>query len=235
MRTLVIPDIHGEEERLKAVLDKASYNSELDRLIQLGDLVDRGKNSRQVVEFFMNLKDKYHPKVILIKGNHEDMFLDWLEDDSEEFEEWYFHNGGRTTVESFCEPFGGFATTGEARIIILANYQKHIEFLRNMQDWEEEEKHIYVHAGVDLITGNWKSSSEFHLRRDRKIFFNERNKTGKAIIFGHTMTKKLNKDGSRTVWFNEADGKIGLDGGAVDGGPMHCLEISPWGYKVYSA
>ena len=74
-RLLVMGDIHGHYDKMQMVLKNAKYDSKKDQLILLGDYVDRGPNSSEVVEAVKNLvKDG----AVALYGNHEDMMCDVL-------------------------------------------------------------------------------------------------------------------------------------------------------------
>ena len=74
MRTIIIGDIHGCDQKLHALLDKVQPVSE-DRLILLGDLFDRGPESWEVYQTIMKLEESYGDRFILLRGNHEDYLL----------------------------------------------------------------------------------------------------------------------------------------------------------------
>jgi len=69
MRTIVISDIHGSFYTMKKLLDEISFNSKNDKLICLGDMCDRGKNTKLVWEFFYNLQQE-NPQHVVLLGNH---------------------------------------------------------------------------------------------------------------------------------------------------------------------
>ena len=73
MRNIIISDIHGSFYTMKKLLDEVNFNPELDKLICLGDMCDRGKNTKLVWEYFYNLQKNYSHHIVLL-GNHEDMF-----------------------------------------------------------------------------------------------------------------------------------------------------------------
>ena len=73
MRTIVMSDIHGCFYTMKKLLDEVEFNSNEDKLICLGDMCDRGKNTKLVWEYFYNLQ-KAHKQHVVLLGNHEDMF-----------------------------------------------------------------------------------------------------------------------------------------------------------------
>lgn len=101
-RIFAVPDIHGRYDLLKLLLAKlhteAGYVPHVDKLIFLGDMVDRGPQSRQVLETVKALTDD--GSAIALVGNHEDMMLNALQDKPHAKELWYW-NGGRDTVGSF--------------------------------------------------------------------------------------------------------------------------------------
>lgn len=96
-RRFVIGDIHGCIATLVELVLNNIKPKRNDEIIFVGDLIDRGPNSKAVVDFVMELQKKF--KVIVIRGNHEQMLLDSLTDDYA-FELWYF-NGSEETLHSF--------------------------------------------------------------------------------------------------------------------------------------
>lgn len=139
MRTFVIGDIHGGLLALEQVLNKAKVTQN-DTLIFLGDYVDGWSHSTQVIDFLIDLKKKQ--KCICIRGNHDQLALDWLENRHEEFDEemWYKH-GGKATVE-------GYAVLSEER------KEEHIAFLASLQDFYlDTENRLFIHAGYTNLSG----------------------------------------------------------------------------------
>ena len=82
MRTIVIGDVHGCYNELKELVltleTEGEYRKGIDKLVFLGDYIDRGSDSRLVIEFIRNLQ-KENDNVIALMGNHEDMLLDYLD------------------------------------------------------------------------------------------------------------------------------------------------------------
>ena len=72
MRTIIIGDIHGCDKALRALLEKAAPDEKQDRLILLGDLFDRGPDSRQVLQTVKALEEQFAERFVLLRGNHED-------------------------------------------------------------------------------------------------------------------------------------------------------------------
>ena len=101
MRTIVIGDIHGCYNELRQLIDNlvsdGLYEVGTDRLIFLGDYIDRGANPRMVVRYVRNLQDNYS-NVIALMGNHEDMMVDFVDGDVDSAWTW---NGNQYTLDSY--------------------------------------------------------------------------------------------------------------------------------------
>ena len=98
-RSLVISDIHGEIELLERLLADVDYDSSHDQLIFLGDYVDRGSDSKKVLDKVIELKSQ---GAFVLKGNHEDMMIKALTtDDERSWKTWVNRNGGSKTLESY--------------------------------------------------------------------------------------------------------------------------------------
>ena len=138
-RTLVIGDIHGGLKAIIQVLERANITSN-DTLIFLGDYVDGWSQSPGVLDFLMRLSEKQN--CIFIKGNHDELLLDWLEDKQEHFnEEMWFKHGGKATVDAYLH-------------VDNVTKQKHIEFLKSLQNFYlDEQNRLFVHAGFTNMNG----------------------------------------------------------------------------------
>ena len=94
-----IGDIHGSLESLERLLDQINPDLTRDRLLFVGDYIDRGPKSKEVVDHIIRLKNLAPPgQIICLKGNHEAMFLDFLAGGPAEM---FIFNGGRATVEDY--------------------------------------------------------------------------------------------------------------------------------------
>lgn len=78
MNVLVVGDVHGCYHTLKSLV-KNNWEPEEEYLIQLGDLINKGPNSVKCLKYFRKLQKKYPDKVVLLRGNHEQMFLDYFQ------------------------------------------------------------------------------------------------------------------------------------------------------------
>ncbi|WP_333876735.1 metallophosphoesterase family protein [Flavobacterium sp.] len=138
-RTLVIGDIHGGLRAVHQIMERAQVTRE-DQLIFLGDYVDGWSESPQVIDFLMDLGQKQN--CIFIKGNHDELLLDWLEGHTENFNEkmWFMH-GGEATVLAYEK-------------IAVETKKKHIQFLKALQNYHHDDQNrLFIHAGFTNMNG----------------------------------------------------------------------------------
>jgi len=200
-RIFVIGDIHGCYERLKTLLEKLHIKNN-DMLIFLGDYIDRGTDSKKVVEEVINLKSQYH--IITLLGNHEKMLLDILQK-SLPIEMWLF-NGGETTLLSY----------GIKKYNISSDLfpPEHIEFFKSLLPYYEMDNYIFVHAGLKPnIPLEKQSIDDLVWIRDEFIYSDC--DFGKVVVFGHTPL-------AEPLFLKN---KIGIDTGAVYGEKLTCLVL----------
>ncbi len=231
-RLLLISDIHGEIELFERLLTDVGYDSTNDQLILLGDYVDRGTNSKKVLDKVIELKSQ---GAFVLKGNHEDMMIKALTTEEERtWKNWVNRNGGRKTLESYGFKTNEFVVTDEVEFskpeLISETLENHLNFIQNLDHFIELEEYIFVHAGVDPNL-SIKETDPYTLMWIREDF--HKKYTGeKTVVFGHTPTKYLH--GDHSIYFS-ANRIIGIDGGAVFGGQLNCLELpSKKSYSVRS-
>lgn len=217
----VIGDVHGCFEMLVRLI--TDWNPDNEQLIFLGDLIDRGDRSREVVQLAMKLNRDYG--AMIIGGNHESMFLEWLDAPSAHTN-FYYTAGGEQTLASFYDQQTVDMLLPEMLAEQLKqDYSEEIDFLRTLPDYMDEENYLFVHAGVNLDLKDWKNSGSQMFRTIREPFHHGVNKTGKTIIFGHTPTRRIHPDKRDDIWVSPCKTKIGIDGAAVYGGKLHGLHL----------
>lgn len=134
MRKLAISDLHGCQRTFVALLDKLAFST-ADQLYLLGDYVDRGQDSKGVIDHIWALQAAGY-QLQCLRGNHEDIVLA-AQHSLEGLENW-LQTDGRRTMESF----------GVQRITdIPAPY---LDFMRNLDYWRPVDEYILVHAGLDF-------------------------------------------------------------------------------------
>lgn len=201
-RIFIVGDIHGCVDMLKRLMDKIDWRPDSDRLIFLGDYIDRGADSKGVVDFILELS-RSSSLVECLLGNHENILLDFLSSGDPRL---LLMNGGLTTLESYQT---GGKGKGEAQIP-----HDHLDFFNSLQLYLELDDYYVVHAGFRPGVEIEKQTIE-DLTWIREPFIFSDQDFGKKVIFGHTpMSDPL-----------VMDNKIGLDTGAVYGNRLTCLEI----------
>lgn len=212
-----IGDIHGQITLFEEML--SHWNEKEQQLLLIGDLGDRGEDSKACFELAHQLvRDK---GAVCLRGNHEEMLLQFLEKPEEHFM-LYQMNGGMKTVQSFLHPGAQdeYSPT-EMAMMMKSIYPFLRPFLESLPTYYEWENFVFAHAGVNLRKKDWKQTSEQDFVWIREGFIDQSNRSGKTIVFGHTITPMLHGDNQTTdLWITD-DGKIGIDGGAVYGGALH--------------
>jgi serine/threonine protein phosphatase 1 len=201
-RIFVIGDIHGCFDKLCALMDKIPLNFNQDQLIFIGDYVDRGSGSLEVVDYLIDLKKRV-PGIIFLKGNHEDMLQNYL-DGSDRFT--YLLNGGQRTLDEYLN-----------RPNNLGKYpvpSAHLEFFDSLHLYYQTADYIFVHAGLRKKVP-LESQKKIDLLWIRDEFLSTDFDFGKRVIFGHTPFKEP------LVQTN----KIGIDTGAVYGNRLTCVQL----------
>ena len=223
----VVGDVHGEFERLKEILKH--WKKDQERLVFVGDLADRGPKSKDSFLLAKALVEEYQG--IYVLGNHEELFLRWLEHPNDMFD-LYRRNGGEATINSLLDAnLTSLVEVEAAADYIKTHYGDLIEFLKERPRYVETEDYIFVHAGVNLDLDDWRKSDPDEFIWIREAFHDAKNTSGKAIVFGHTPIQYLpDNKGANHIWVS--DQKIGIDGGAVFGGVLHGVVLSDKGIEV---
>ena len=193
MRTFAIGDIHGGLKALIQVLNQLELK-EGDKIIFMGDYVDGWSESAQVVQFLIDLSQKFD--CIFIKGNHDAWCENWLKKSSDVNPSWYIH-GGKETMESY----EGFSEDEK---------NQHLNFFQNLPLYHiDDNNRLFLHAGFTSLHGVEKEKFPelFYLDRslwemllvmDRSIpkdsiFYPKRLQHYKEIYIGHTPTTNYDK------------------------------------------
>ena len=215
-RVYAVGDIHGCLEQLEALqeeIQRDAANSKAKRkvLIYLGDYVDRGPDSRGVIDRLISAPLEGF-EVFHLLGNHEQFLLDFLRD-SEVMRIWLL-NGGDETLRSFdVNPFVGGAK-GIQTGLREALTSKEFRFLQSLRLSHGEGDYLFVHAGVRPgVALDEQDPHDLVWIRDE--FLNSRANFGKIVVHGHSPRKKPEQRANR----------IGIDTGAVYGGPLTALVL----------
>lgn len=237
-RTFAIGDIHGDLESLEKVFRRLPDLRKGDTVVFVGDYIDRGPKSAQVVAFVRKLAKDGPAKVVALRGNHEDA---WLRVVDQGWPEFVLPpgNGCLAAMRSFTGgPVAGpedVPRPDEQRDLLKGAFFPNdvVGWMRGLPFWHEDDHAIYVHAGLPKGQGGFLHPSKAPAPaallwlRDEDFF---RNYRGKLVVFGHTATAYLPPELSTytpadplDVWAGPCC--VGLDTGAGKGGFLTAIEL----------
>lgn len=222
MRVYAIGDIHGELEMLKAAHRRIfAVAGEAASIVHVGDLLDRGPDSRGVVDYLREGQAQGRDWMV-IKGNH-DRFLpkflsdpDWIDPGLSSGRHWVEHDGlgAAATLRSYgVDPEGPRWTLHERALAAVP--QDHADWLSHLPTHHLHPLALFVHAGVrpgvDL-----SDQVEQDLLWIRPEFLKDPRDHGMLVVHGHTPVKNVEHHGNR----------LAIDTGAVFGGTLSAVEIA---------
>jgi serine/threonine protein phosphatase 1 len=172
-RIIAIGDVHGCLKTLKALWKKLEPHKDVPHVF-IGDYIDRGPDSKGVVDYLLEIKDERN--CIFLRGNHEQMLLDALEQGDSY--NWML-NGGETTLKSYGED-----------VLVRDIPEEHIRFYRNTKLFHETSDFFFVHAGapphktLEESKDDSRAQQFFLWGRDHLNVFET--PWEKTVVFGHT-------------------------------------------------
>lgn len=199
-RTCIIGDIHGCSTSLVNLL--TAVERQADTIVFLGDYIDRGPDSKKVIDSILELKQQY--SVITLLGNHEYMLRNYLAENDNGL---FLQFGGQETLASY-----GLPPDAPPAALKAAIPKKHLGFLYDLSLLWENKHAFYVHAGLQPGVHSSRQSRNWCLWA-RDAFIRSPHDFGKPVIFGHTVFQEP------LVQKN----KIGIDTGAVYGQSLTAL------------
>jgi len=208
MRTFVIGDIHGQRLALESLV-KAIPLSDEDRLIFLGDYVDKGPDVKGTLECLSRLSS--WENTIFLRGNHDQMLIDAYRD-PEKFGIWECLAGD--------DPLASYGT-GDSYQLIHEMPPHHWRFLEDAcVDYFETEDFIFVHAGIRADRNPGKE--EIERLQWMTLSMAEPHQSGKIVVCGHTRSES-----GRIVDLGHT---ICIDTGISKNGFLTCLEMETFGF-----
>ena len=155
-RLIAIGDIHGKIDKLDTLLKNIKLQKN-DTLVFLGDYIDRGKYSKDVVERLINLSKAIN--CVFLKGNHEQMLLKIIKTKSENDINFWLINGGYETMNSY---------------------------IKSLKPYYLTDKYLFVHAGINPDKATIEEQTDDDLLWIRDKFIDNKHSLKQKIIFGHT-------------------------------------------------
>lgn len=213
-RTYAIADLHGRYDLLIQALNTIFRRPGGGTVITLGDYIDRGSQSRQVIEHLMTLREAPQAgwKVICLKGNHEDMMVETIDKPLDIG--WWVGNGGAQTLVSY----GGKVPP------------EHLAWAKDLPTIHADQHRVFVHAGVDPTKPLDQQTEEFKLWYryvdNADIGHGERH-----VVHGHTPNpdgpeRYENRTNLDTLAWRTGRLVVAVFDDARAGGPVEYIEIT---------
>jgi serine/threonine protein phosphatase 1 len=208
MRRFVIGDIHGCLTELEYLIGNLPLEHG-DRIVFLGDYIDRGPDSKGVVSYLLDLQSQAVCDLVFLKGNHEDMLLSYLGLGGQHGDVFLL-NGGKPTIESY-----GLPTTAPTPNELLQRMPaSHLTFYRDLKISYLMPPFLCVHAGIHPAKP-LEEQNEIEMMWIRNQFIYRSHQLPYTVLFGHTPQNEV---------FLDIPYKIGLDTGLVYGNLLTCLD-----------
>jgi serine/threonine protein phosphatase 1 len=220
-RVYAIGDVHGCLDPLRRLIDRidadqaARGDAGETVLVFLGDIVDRGPCSAQVIDLLIELS-RQRPGTRFLKGNHEEVFLLGLEGDPEALR-LFCRIGGRETILSYGIDQQEYERLDYAELAVRLDDlipPAHRDFLAAFEDMVVFGDYAFVHAGVRPERALDEQSGG-DLRWIRTPFLNHRGAHAKMIVHGHTISTEVERLPNR----------IGVDTGAYATGRLSAIGL----------
>jgi serine/threonine protein phosphatase 1 len=219
-RAYVVGDVHGRLDLLEDLL--AKIHAELQHrpaaktlLVFVGDLIDRGPQSAQVIE---RLRTYRRPGIrpVFLLGNHEEVLLRILNGDVQLITKWRWF-GGSECLRSYGvdpEALGRLSDADALAAVRSAIPTEHIRFLESFADSCRFGDYLFVHAGIRPGI-ELDQQQQADLRWIREPFLQDETDHGFIVVHGHTISEQV----------DECANRVGIDTGAYRTGVLTALAI----------
>lgn len=243
--TAIIGDVHGCVRTLDRLVDRIETRFSNTGYISLGDIVDRGTHSLEVTELFMQLKAQNRFR--MLKGNHEDMMMDYAGLTMAYPENAWFGTGGKLTVTSFSS--GALDNKMALKTIKNTDFIPYIEpyydFFNSAETYFScdyaQGKYLFSHSGLGPSEGKAGKVTEYSYRKDYLYFWSrdtdrgDKKYFGYTQVHGHTPVKKVDvQHNPRMPYLNRSKAgelvSINLDTGCVYGYALSAMIIDDFGH-----
>jgi serine/threonine protein phosphatase 1 len=219
-RAYAVGDIHGRVDLLEHLL--AKIHADLQHrpasrtlLVFVGDLIDRGPSSAQVIERLRCYRrDRVRPVFLL--GNHEEVLLRIIAGDSSVVDSW-LKFGGLQCLQSYGVALASIRGRSAEQVVEIVRAKvppEHVEFLESFADSCRFGDYLFVHAGIRPGV-EVDQQSQADLRWIREPFLFDDSDHGFVVVHGHTITDEV----------DERLNRIGIDTGAYRSGVLTALAI----------
>lgn len=210
-RIYAIGDIHGCVKELETLLTHLVSKEKIgkaDLIVFVGDYVDRGEASKEVIDSLIGFSKGAY-RCIFLRGNHELFLIDFLKRVPRALNS-FLQVGGVETLKSY----GLLANAGDSDILTQFP-EAHLDFLNSLERYSYGEKYLFAHAGIHPLKPLDQQEDE-DIYWIRNEFIQNIHNIKKTVIFGHTPQKDI---------FLHEPYKIGIDTGVVFGNKLTCVEL----------
>ena len=219
-----VGDIHGCLTEMGSLLAKVDAEDPEATIVFLGDYIDRGTKSAQVLTYLYDLQTQNPDGIICIMGNHERMMLEFIDDPIGRSARWLV-NGGIQTLQSFGIKPGKSKPDAEEAMELADQLEEALPtgmqgWLRNLpMQWSSGNVHC-VHAAMDPAASP-KNQKERHLLWGHRDFMTTPREDGECVIFGHIIVSKP----------DVRDGRIAIDTGAYNTARLTAVHVNAEGWR----
>lgn len=219
-RLYAVGDVHGRDDLLGDLLaqieaDAAERGRAKLVVVFLGDLIDRGPSSRQVIER-LRIYGSAGVRPVFLAGNHEEVLLRILDGEGRLIPDW-LRFGGAECLASYGVDAAALRRLPPARAIDTVRSAipgRHVEFLRGFDDSFRAGNYLFVHAGIRPGVP-LEEQSRTDLRWIREPFLKDGSDHGFTVIHGHTIREQV----------EERTNRIGIDTGAYRTGVLTAVGL----------
>jgi len=208
-RAYAVGDIHGRLDLLDEMLgriaaDSAARKPARTTIVFLGDLIDRGAQSAQVVERLRTYQPDF-AKLVFLMGNHEEVLLRIMAGETDILPDWLRFGGAECARSYGLDPVDLECREPSAALRLLrrAIPKDHLKFLSSFADTASFGKYLFVHAGIRPGVPLARQAVP-DLRWIREAFLEDDSDHGRIVVHGHTISEEV----------DERPNRIGLDTGA---------------------
>lgn len=224
-RLLAFGDIHGCANTLKQLIDRVNPTEE-DQMVFLGDYIDRGDKVFEVIEYLIELKEKF-PKTVFLRGNHEDMMFNMLRPKPQRMSDYqdptiFMYNGGESTMRGY------FNNQTEKTLYDPYEWkfedlpESHQNFFEELKTMHVEGDYIFVHAGLrHNIPLEEQDPHDVMWLRDTFMYNPLNHWDNKTIVHGHTPMEVPD-----TIRYHDKyPDRYNLDTACVFGYYLTCMDV----------
>ena len=223
-KLLAVGDSHGHYSQLKEAVERSGFDPTQDFMVFLGDYIDRGQEPLKCLDYVRQWKENYPDRVVVLKGNHEDMMDEYflthnIASDISDFMSDWMYNGGETTFKALSK-------------YDMETRKSYLEFIRSLPTKHVMPFHddngnngniIFCHAGINPLKPLDKQS-DFDLLWIREQFLNHYSGND-IVVVGHTMVQSLGFEPYPIIYGTSGNIIMCDTGSYLAGGHVSCVDV----------